>query len=127
MGGPVKISRASDTPTQPLDTEYFTGPGWRRDLARLETPAGSALVVHFEAGTRNHWHRHRGGQVLYVLEGTGWVATRGDGEVRIGQGDLVYAPPDEEHWHGASETEPMTHLALSFGETDWPEPVPERA
>jgi quercetin dioxygenase-like cupin family protein len=117
----MKISRASDATTQPLDSEHFTGPGSRRDLARFDAPAGSALVVSFEAGTRNHWHRHTGGQILYVLEGNGLVAARDGEEVAIGPGDMVYAPPDEEHWHGASETEPMSHLALSFGDTEWPE------
>lgn len=119
----MKIARASEAPVQALDTDHFTGPGSRRDLAQLEAPAGSALVVHFDAGTRNHWHRHSGGQVLYVLEGRGSVAVRDDAPVAVGPGDLVYAPPGEEHWHGAAETEPMTHLALSFGETEWAEPV----
>jgi quercetin dioxygenase-like cupin family protein len=61
--------------------------------------------------------------VLYVVDGVGRVATR-EGEVAdIRAGDLVEAPPDEEHWHGASTEAPVTHLALSFGETVWLEPV----
>jgi quercetin dioxygenase-like cupin family protein len=117
----MQITRAADAPVAALDTEHFTGPGSRRDLAQFETPAGSALVVEFEAGTRNHWHRHRGGQILYVLEGRGRVAVREGEPESIGPGDLVYAAPNEEHWHGAGEAEPMTHLALSFGETEWAE------
>lgn len=119
----MQITRASETSLEALDTEHFTGPGSRRDLARFETPAGSALVVQFDRGTRNHWHRHSGGQVLYVLDGRGRVAVRDDTPVAVEPGDLVYAPPGEEHWHGAAETEPMTHLALSFGETEFAEPV----
>jgi quercetin dioxygenase-like cupin family protein len=113
------ISRSSEAHAEPLDTEHFTGGGTRRDLAQLETPQGSALIVEFDAGTRNGWHRHGGGQVLYVLEGRGMVAVRGAEPEEVLPGDLVYAPPGEEHWHGATDTEPMTHLALSFGETDW--------
>lgn len=115
----MRISRTAEAPPEPLDSDHFTGPATRRDLGRIETPDGSALVVSFDPGTRNRWHRHSGGQILYVIEGAGRVAVRGGDEVRIGPGDLVYAPPGEDHWHGAAEDEPMVHLALSFGETEW--------
>jgi quercetin dioxygenase-like cupin family protein len=106
-----------------MDTSTFTGPVRRRDLGRIDALDGTGLVVAFEAGVRNFWHRHPGGQVLYVLDGVARVGTR-DGQIaELGAGDLVEAPPDEEHWHGASEDGPMSHLALSSGETVWLEPV----
>jgi len=115
----MRIARTSDVAPEPLDADHFTGPASRRDLGQIDTPDGSALVVSFEPGTRNRWHRHSGGQILYVLTGAGRVAVRGGGEVSIGPGDLVHAPPAEAHWHGASEDEAMVHLALTFGETEW--------
>jgi quercetin dioxygenase-like cupin family protein len=119
----VRIARTSDAPAIPMDTDHFNGPASRRELGQIDAVEGSAIVVSFEAGTRNHWHRHSGGQVLYVLDGVGRVGVRTDTPVEIRPGDLVYAPPAEEHWHGAAEDRPMTHLAFSFGETEFLEPV----
>lgn len=119
----MRITRSSQPAREPLDADHFSGPGSRRDLGSIDTPAGSALVVSFEAATRTSWHRHPAGQVLYVLEGIGQVGTRSGEMASIGPGDLVYAPPGEEHWHGSVEAEPMSHLALSFGDTEWLEPV----
>jgi quercetin dioxygenase-like cupin family protein len=108
-----------------MTTDTFSGTVRRRDLGRIGAPEGSALAVTFEAGVRTNWHRHSGGQVLYVVEGVGRIGTRDGTEAEIGVGDLVEAPPDEEHWHGASAHGPMTHLSLSFGEPTWLEPVSE--
>ena len=119
----MRIARGSDAAEIPMDAEHFSGPASRRELGRIDALDGSAILVSFEAGTRNSWHRHSGGQVLYVLEGLGRVGMRTGEAVELRPGDLVYAPPDEEHWHGAAEGQPMTHLALSFGETAFLEPV----
>lgn len=119
----MRIARSSDIDPEPMTTDTFSGTVRRRDLGRVANPDGTAMAVSFEAGVRTNWHRHSHGQVLYVLTGAGRIGTR-DGEVaEIGPGDLVEAPPDEEHWHGASEHSPMTHVSLSFGETAWLEPV----
>jgi len=119
----MRIARSSDTPLQPMATDTFSGTVRRRDLGRIGVPEGSALAVSFDSGVRTYWHRHTGGQLLYVLEGRARVGTR-DGELaELAVGDLLEAPPEEEHWHGASPDAPMTHLALSFGETIWLESV----
>lgn len=119
----MRVTRSADAPDEPFDQPTFSGTVSRRDYGALEEPRGTALLVSFPAGVRTDWHSHPGGQVLYVVEGTGRVGTR-DGTVeRVGAGDLVYAPPDEEHWHGASEGEAVRHLALSFGDTAWRETV----
>lgn len=121
----MRVTRSTDAPAEPFDQPTFSGPVTRRDYGLLEHPRGTALVVSFPAGVRTDWHSHADGQVLYVVEGRGRVGTR-DGEVaQVAAGDLVYAPPDEQHWHGASEEEPVRHFALSFGETAWREPVEE--
>lgn len=121
----MRVFRTWEAAPESVDADHFTGPGTRWDLGRMEAPSGSALLVRFEVGTRNHWHRHGGGQLLYVTEGAGLVGDRSGAVERIGPGDLVYAPPAEEHWHGATDAESMTHLALSFGETEWLEPAPD--
>lgn len=105
--------------------DHFEGPVRRRDYGPIEVPEGSALEVSFPAGARTHWHSHPGGQVLFVTDGAGRVGTR-DGRIEpLEAGDLAYAPPDEQHWHGASEDAAVRHLALSFGVTEWYEPVEE--
>ncbi len=121
----MKVTRRTDTTEEPTGPDHFDGAVMRRDLGTLEAPGGSALLVRFSPGARTHWHSHPGGQVLYVTDGAGRVGTR-DGRVeRVEAGDLVYAPPDEEHWHGAADDVQVEHLALSFGDTAWAEPVEE--
>ena len=119
----MRIARSSETPFEPMANDNFTRPVQRRDLGRTSVLDGTALVVAFEAGVRNSWHSHSGGQILYVTHGVGRVGTRDGTVAEVRAGDLVEAPPDEVHWHGASEDEAMTHLALSFGEPSWFEPV----
>ena len=119
----MRIARGSDAADIPMDANHFSGPASRRELGSIDALHGSAVLVRFEAGTRNSWHRHSGGQVLYVLDGVGRVGTRTGEQADLKAGDLVYAPPGEEHWHGATDHEPMTHLALGFGETEFLESV----
>jgi quercetin dioxygenase-like cupin family protein len=119
----VKITRAGDAPDGPFEAETFSGAVSRRDYGTIEDPEGTVLLVRFPAGVRTHWHSHPNGQVLFVTEGSGRVGTR-DGTVeRIGPGDVVVAPANEEHWHGAAEDAGVQHLALNFGVTSWIEPV----
>ncbi len=107
-----------------MDDDHFSGPVSRRDLVEIDGQRDtSVIVVYFEAAARTNWHRHTHGQVLYVLEGAGRVGVRTGGSVEILPGDLVYAAPAEDHWHGAAESQPMTQLTFSFGEAEWLEPV----
>ena len=119
----MRIARSSEIPLQPMATDTFSGTVRRRDLGPIGVPEGTALAVSFEAGVRTSWHRHSGGQVLFVLEGAARVGTRDGEPAELGVGDLAETPPGEEHWHGAAASAPMTHLALSFGETVWLEPA----
>lgn len=119
----MRIARSADAPDEPFDNGHFSGPVTRRDFGPVDHPSGTALLVSFPAGARTDWHSHPDGQVLYVVEGNGRVGTRDGSVERISAGDLVVAPPDEEHWHGASEDASVRHLALSFGETAWLERV----
>jgi quercetin dioxygenase-like cupin family protein len=119
----MRVARTSDTPLEPMGTDTFSGTVRRRELGQIDALHGLALAVSFEAGARTHWHRHSGGQVLYVVDGAGRVGTRDGTVAEIAVGDLVEVPPNEEHWHGAGPDTPMTHLSLSFGEATWLGPV----
>ena len=119
----MRVTRSADAREAPFEADTFSGAVTRQDYGTLEAPEGTALHVRFPAGVRTHWHSHPGGQVLFVTDGRGRVGTRDGTVAEVAAGDLVYAPPHEEHWHGASDAESVRHLALSFGATAWLEPV----
>jgi quercetin dioxygenase-like cupin family protein len=93
--------------------EAVTGSAWITALAVPEGPSRTRVDrVHFAPGARTHWHRHPLGQVLVVTEGTGYVQRRGGPAQLIRPGDTVRVAAGEWHWHGATDTTPMTHLAI---------------
>lgn len=79
--------------------------------------------VFFTPGSRTFWHTHEVGQVLTVTSGKGWVCVDGESPIVIRQGDVVWIPADERHWHGAATDSFMSHIATSIGETRWEEEV----
>ncbi len=89
---------------------------------------GGASVT-FEPGARTAWHTHPLGQTLIVTSGVGWVQKEGGPKEEIRPGDIVWIPPAEKHWHGATATTAMTHIAMGEaldGKTvDWLEKVTE--
>ncbi|ANW16923.1 cupin domain-containing protein [Streptomyces clavuligerus] len=111
---------------EPLPEKYtrvFSGEAQLTDLFPSEEEhTSSVLLVRFEAGSRNHWHWHTGGQLLYITEGEGYVQVRGEEPTVVRAGDIVACPPGEQHWHGATENSAMTHLAVTLGEIIWLEP-----
>ena len=117
----MKITPLSDALQTPKRMEeHFTGVAHLRDLMPASSPSAIfAAAVRFEAGARNHWHSHPGGQLLHVIDGEGWVQVRGKAPERIRRHDTVTADPGEEHWHGAGSHGPMTHIAVAIGETRW--------
>ena len=119
----MRVTRSADAPATPMDPSHVSGSPSSRDLGAYDEPDGSVLLVSFPAGAHSHWHRHPGGQFLYVTEGRGRVGTRDGTVARVGAGDLVHAPPGEEHWHGAAEDAGITHLAVNLGATEWLEEV----
>jgi quercetin dioxygenase-like cupin family protein len=83
--------------------------------------------VTFAPGAHSAWHTHPAGQILIVTSGTGWVQKEGGDKPEIKPGDVIWTPPGVKHWHGATATNGMSHLAITNtveGKTvDWMEPV----
>jgi quercetin dioxygenase-like cupin family protein len=105
----------------PADAAHFTGKAGLRTLlpAAGPLPPTSVALVRFEPGVRNHWHSHAGGQLMFVIEGEGWVQPRRGDAQRIRVGDTIVTEPNEEHWHGAGVRGAFAHLVVNIGETRW--------
>ncbi len=93
--------------------DYFTGNVKVEPLVEAADPARvRGAHVTFEPGARTAWHTHPLGQTLIVTSGLGWVQREGGPIEEIRAGDIVWFPPGEKHWHGASSTTAMTHIAI---------------
>lgn len=95
---------------------YFTG-AVRVDLL-LEAPDPARVQVAsvtFEPGARTAWHNHPLAQTLIVTSGCGWVQSEGGPKREIRPGDVVWFPPGEKHWHGATASTALTHIAIQRG------------
>lgn len=119
-------------PTAKGPADLFTGDVYIDAIARGEEPSRVRVsAVRFTPSARTAWHSHAVGQTLYVTEGRGRVQVRGGDVVEIRPGDVIYAPADEMHWHGAAPDHYMTHLSITEGvapgdsrpEADWGEHV----
>jgi 4-carboxymuconolactone decarboxylase len=99
---------------QPLPQDWFTGEAFLTLLVgqdhNNEFSAGS---VTFKVGARTNWHTHPKGQVLIVIEGEGFYQEKGNPARKITKGDVVNIPENIEHWHGASNSSAMTHIAIT--------------
>jgi quercetin dioxygenase-like cupin family protein len=93
--------------------EHFTGNVRIDPLFEAPEPSRSrGALVTFEPGARTAWHFHPLGQTLIVTQGCGWVQSEGGPKVEIRPGDVVWCPPNERHWHGATSTTGMSHIAI---------------
>ena len=124
----MDIVRTGTQPSVEGPADWFTGAVRIGSAFQRERPARvSGAVVTFAPGARTAWHTHPLGQTLIVTEGTGWVQTDGGPRLDIGPGDVIWFPPGEKHWHGATATTAMTHIAIQEaldGETvTWMEQV----
>ena len=110
----VEILRKGAQPTSPGPADYFTGTVRIDSRFQREAPArvGGASVT-FEPGARTAWHTHPLGQTLIVTAGQGWAQLEGGPVERIDVGDVVWFPPGVKHWHGATATTGMTHIAIA--------------
>ena len=122
----MKITTDSQSPSEAATVrDHFHG-AVAQELIHQHPGAVRVLMVRFEAGARTDWHTHDGGQVLHIIDGSGLVQTEGEEVRKVDSGDLVVAEPGEKHWHGAGESAPMVHLAVSVGETNWLESAAEK-
>jgi quercetin dioxygenase-like cupin family protein len=124
----MDIHRAESRPTVKANAAYFTGTVWQDPVVEAPAPARvRAVRVSFEPGARTHWHTHPLGQTLHVLSGVGRVQLSGQPVQEIRSGDSVWIAPGEKHWHGASATHGMVHIAvqeaLDGTHVTWMEPV----
>jgi quercetin dioxygenase-like cupin family protein len=109
----MKIQRAGSLPSGQGPSEWFTGRVRIDPLFPLEAPSQMAgNLVTFEPGARTAWHTHPLGQTLVVTAGLGWVQREGGPREEIRPGDVVRFSPGERHWHGASATTAMSHIAI---------------
>jgi quercetin dioxygenase-like cupin family protein len=109
----MNVSRSGSQPSRPGPAEYFTGSVRIDPLFDAPEPARAAGArVTFEPGARTAWHTHPLGQTLIVVSGMGWAQRWGGEREEIRPGDLVWFPPGEKHWHGASAASPMSHIAI---------------
>ena len=109
----MDIKRNGSQPSGKGPDEYFTGAVRIDPLFEAPEPARArGAIVTFEPGARSAWHTHPLGQTLIVTSGRGWVQSEGGPKVEIRPGDVVLCPPNEKHWHGATTTTGMTHIAI---------------
>lgn len=108
----MKVVKSS-IPTAQGPADWFTGVVYIDGIRQAdEQSAVGAAHVRFTPGARTAWHTHPKGQTLYVTEGIGYVCKRGEKPQEIRPGDSVFIEPGEEHWHGATATRYMSHVAV---------------
>ncbi|MGE8163809.1 (R)-mandelonitrile lyase [Paraburkholderia sp. NPDC080076] len=124
----MKITRVGSIPSQIAPKECFTGSVRIDSPFKADAPARSVgALVTFEPGARTNWHTHPLGQTLVVTQGVGWTQCEGGPKKEIRAGDVVWCPCQRRHWHGATASTAMSHLAitefLDGKNVDWMEPV----
>src|SRR3954469_18576984 len=109
----MEIKRSGSQPSGKGPADWFTG---TVRIGPLFSPPDTARVagalVTFEPSSRTAWHTHPLGQTLIVMSGCGWAQREGGAVEEIKPGDVAWFGPGEKHWHGATATTAMTHLAI---------------
>ena len=109
----MEIKRSGSEPSKKGPADWFTGTVRIDPLFQVHAPARAAgASVTFEPGARTAWHTHPLGQTLIITAGCGWVQHEGGPVEEVHPGDVVWFPPGEKHWHGATPTTALTHIAI---------------
>lgn len=109
----MEIKRHGSQPPREGPADWFTGKVTIAPLLDAPEPARVAgASVTFEPGARTAWHTHPLGQTLIVTAGRGWAQRWGGPVEEIHPGDVIWFPPGEKHWHGATAATPLTHIAI---------------
>jgi quercetin dioxygenase-like cupin family protein len=124
----MDIKRNGSRPSGKGPEAWFTGTVRVDPMFQVGDPTRlSGGQVAFEPGARTMWHTHPRGQTLIVTSGLGWVQCEGEPIEEIHPADVVWFPPGEKHWHGATATTAMTHIAITESlngkNVDWMEKV----
>ena len=124
----MEIKRSGSQPSGKGPAEWFTGTVRIDAMHNPPEPARVGMAhVTFEPGARTAWHTHPLGQTLIVTSGLGWAQREGGPVEEIRPGDVVWFEPGEKHWHGATATTGMSHIAIQEKRdgkpVDWLEPV----
>ena len=127
----MEIKRNGSQPSAKGPAEYFTGAVRIDHPFQGTAPARvSGALVTFEPGARTAWHTHPLGQTLIVTCGTGWVQREGGSIEEVRPGDTIWFPAGEKHWHGATVSTGMSHIAiaekLDGKAVDWMEKVTDQ-
>ena len=126
----MEIKRNGSQSSAKGPADLFTGTVRIDPLFQASAPArASGASVTFEPGARTAWHTHPLGQTLIVTAGCGWVQRESGPIEEIHPGDVVWIPPGEKHWHGATAKNAMTHIAIQEmvdgKAVEWMEKVPD--
>lgn len=112
----MELKRVGSQPSPKGPADYFTGDVRIDPLHSAAAPARvSCASVTFAPGARSAWHTHPLGQILVVTAGCGWTQCEGEPIAEIRAGDVIWCPPGHRHWHGATPTTAMTHIAIQEG------------
>ena len=121
----MKVFTLETLDSEASDPQTFAGKARLTRMNKAATkPNTNVYRVEFEANARTNWHSHSGPQLLQVLSGICKFQTNGGPVQKAVAGDLVSIDPGERHWHGASSSGPMTHVAINIDSTtSWFEPM----
>ena len=121
----MKLFEPADQHPKPVDPKTFTGNATLVRIDRVvDRPTVNVYRVAFEPGARTAWHTHSGPQLLLIVEGPCRLQKDGEPVQEVNQGTTVCIEAGEKHWHGATNSAPMTHIAVNIDiSTEWLEPV----
>ena len=117
----MEVTRKADLKTVDGPSEYFTGKVTISGQFQREAPSRvGGAIVRFEPGARTAWHKHPLGQTLIVTQGVGLTQVEGGPVLEFHAGDILWCPADQKHWHGATPTQAMTHIAIQESQNGSP-------
>lgn len=124
----MTVYRVGSKPSGKGPATEFTGSVRRDPLFTAQEPSRISMGLNtFEPGARTHWHTHPYGQTLYITQGLGWVQIEGGPIEEVRAGDVVWFPALTRHWHGASPTNAVSHIAVTEAKdgvaVTWLDPV----
>ncbi|PZC44922.1 MAG: Cupin domain protein [Chloroflexi bacterium] len=109
----MKIRKISEVAKEAVDSPLFTSKEVTRQPLAPESTDYNVAVVSFGSGVRNKFHYHGSDQLLIVTEGKGKVVTESGEEAEVTEGDVVFAPAGEKHWHGALPGTTFAHITVT--------------